>query len=174
MAELEIWIHKKYMARTQLESIASQLQAVSNRVRPARLFISRLFNKIPKMSRNTMYLVDETMKKDLHWWRRFLPQYSRISMMWLEQLMEPDSMFATDACLTGIGGKCSDSFYHTQIPQWILDIPVIQIAHLELIAVMIGLKLWAPRLKGVRFQILCDKQATVTILNIGGSRDYHL
>ena len=43
MKELEVWITRTHMTRSQLESIAGKLQAISNCTRPAWIFISRLF-----------------------------------------------------------------------------------------------------------------------------------
>ena len=144
MTELEDWITRSYMTRNQLESIAGRLQSVSNCMRLARIFITRLLNKIPKMKRGRLYKVDNTTRKDLKLWRTFFNSYS------------PQTVFTTDACVTGIGGICDMKYFHKKIPQFILQIKGIHIAHLELIAVMVGLKLWAPKLQG-RFQILCDK-----------------
>ena len=59
MLELENWINKTSMTRTQLESIAGKLQAVSNCVRPARIFVTRLFHKIPRMDRGRFYKEDD-------------------------------------------------------------------------------------------------------------------
>ena len=79
--------------------------------------------------------------------------------MWLEQLLNPNQVFAMDACLTGISGLGGKEYFHAEIPQFILDIEGVQIAHLELLAVLVGLKLWAPKLTGTRFKILCDNSA---------------
>ena len=91
------------MTRNQLESIAGKLQAVSDCIRPARIFVARLFNKIPKMSRGRLYVVDMETVKDLRWWRKFLPIYNSTAVMWLEVISQPDAIISTDTCLTGVG-----------------------------------------------------------------------
>ena len=174
MQELQEWVDKTTMTCTQLESIADKLQAISHCVRPARVFVSRLFNKIPRMRRHTMYTVDDTTVKDLRWLQTFLPTYNGMSIMWLEQMMVPDVVLATDACLTGIVGQCGTRYYHSKIPQEILQWPEASIAHFEMVAVMTALKLWSQKLHGIRFKILCDNQAVVSILNTGKSRDVRL
>ena len=137
--ELHKWIHKDTMTRNQLESIVGKLQAVSHCVRSAHIFISRMLNKLPLINRNWFYHVDENTRLDIKWWRKFLPQYNRTSIMWLEQMLTHDQVLATDTCLTSIGGNSSKQYFHEKIPLFILDIPDIQIAHLESIAVMIAL-----------------------------------
>ena len=127
MEELQMWIDKPHMTRNQLESIASKLQSVSNCVRLSRIFLSQLFIKIPLMTRARLYMVDEQTKKDLKWWCRFLPQYNGISIMWMEQMLQPDKIMSTDACLTGVGGLKNMQYFHAQIPQEILNIPGIQL-----------------------------------------------
>ena len=132
MQELETWIHKTTMTHNQLESIVGKLQAVSNCIRLMRIFISRAFNKIPLMKRGRMYQVDEMTRKDLKWWRTFLPQYNGTSIMWLEQLLTPDAVLATDVCLTGIGGMCKDQYFHEQLPHDITEREDLHIAHFKL------------------------------------------
>ena len=155
--ELERWIHQQSMTRDQLESLIGKLQAVSNCVRPTRLYISQLANKLPDMRGNMLYIVDETMQLDIKWWRRFIPMYNGRSIMWMEQMLEPDAILATDACLTGIGGQCGRLYFHEEIPVQITEMEDTHIAHYEL-----NLN---PLLSGLRFKILCDNQVVSTVLN---------
>ena len=69
---------------------------------------------------------------------------------------------------------CGKFYFHEQIPQSITDIDGIQIAHFEMIAVKVALKLWATQIHGIRFKICCDNQAVVSILNTGISKDHKL
>ena len=59
--------------------------------------------------------------------------------MWLEQILTPDAVFTTDACLTGIGGMCGEQYFHKEVPDFILEIFGLLVAHLELIAVVVEL-----------------------------------
>ncbi len=45
------------------------------------------------------FIVPQSVKRDLLWWYRFLPEYNDVSMMVMEEWLSSDEVFATDACL---------------------------------------------------------------------------
>ena len=94
--------------------------------------------------------------------------------MWLEQMLTPDQVLATDACLRGIGGICGKHYFHEELPSEIADDPNLNVAHFEMIAVIIALKSWPHKLRGIWFRILCDNQSMVSVLNTGRARDFKL
>ena len=172
--EVEKWIHKESMNRTQLESLIGKLLAIGNCIRPGMVYINHLLNKLPLIMRGSMYKIDDTMRLGIKWWRRFLPEFNATAIMWLEQRLKPDTVIATDACLTGIGGQAGKEYFHQEIPNLILEIPGVHITHLEMITVMVALKLLAPKLHGIRLRIYCNNQSVVSILNHGKSKDLKL
>ena len=92
--------------------------------------------------------------------------------MWMEQKLVVNEVFATDSCLTGAGGLCSGKYFHVQFPEYIFTWDEkVHIAHLELLAIIIGLKIWKKHLKGMRIVVGCDNHAVVTIINTGISRN---
>ena len=171
--ELEEWeMHRSYN-RVQLESLLGKLQFVSNCVQPGRLLIFRLRNALHEMGRG-WHRVTQDMRKDINWWRRFLPQYDRVSIMWMDQRIHPDSLMAMGACLTGIGAISGKEYLHAEIPLRLVNDPQLSIAHYEMWAIVIGLRKWGKKFKGVRFCIQCDNQAVVDVINKGTARDKRL
>ena len=60
------------------------------------------------------------------------------------------------------------------IPAHICNSPGAQIVHFEMWGIIIGLKLWGHTLKGLKFKILCNNEAVVTVLQTGRARDLGL
>ena len=95
--------------------------------------------------------VTEDMRKDIQWWDKFLPEYSTVSIMWMEQVVDPDILMATDACLSGSGGQMNKQFFHMQLPAEYKEQYGFNIVHLELMAIVVGLKKWSKELTGKHF-----------------------
>ena len=86
---------------------------------------------------------------------------------------EPDEVFATDACLTGAGGVIHGdvrAFYHAEFPTSVTKLQ-LHIHQLELLAIVVGVKLWAQSLVGQKVLIQCDNEPSVFALNSGRTRD---
>ena len=91
--------------------------------------------------------------------------------MWMTQHQVVNEFLSTDACLVGIGGLCGNKFFHCDIPKFVLEMDNVNIAHFEMWAIIVALKLWKSEINGHRFVIGCDNQAVVAIINTGRSRD---
>ena len=83
---------------------------------------------------------------------------------------EPDVTFSTDSCLKGCGGICQYEYFHAVFPEAIatLNLPIHK---LEMLAVLIGVRIWGHRLQGMRLQIYCDNSAAVDVINSSKTRD---
>ena len=84
---------------------------------------------------------------------------------------ELDTIIATDASLEGYGGISQGEYFRGRFPSSYKN---LNITILELKAVMVALKHWAPKLAGKYFWIHVDNQAVATILNTGSSRNVML
>ena len=92
--------------------------------------------------------------------------------MWLQQKQHDLSFFSTDACLKGAGGIYQGQYFHVEFPKEVFMLDEnVHIAHLELLAIIVGVRLWADLVHGKRFTIACDNEAVVTIINSGRSRN---
>ena len=99
-----------------------------------------------------------------------MEQYNGVSILWLNQKCEVPEFFVTDASLEGIGGIFDGKYFHHEIPSWMKELEV-NIAHLEMWAILVGVRAWKSQLEGNRFAIACDNQAVVHIINNGRSHD---
>lgn len=171
--ELEEWESRPTTTRKQLESIIGKLQFCCNCVRSGRVFLNRLLNFLRCMSRRTAYRIPAEARADLKWWKTYLPQFPAKSLMWLEQF-QVDEILASDASLKGAGGTWNEGkqYYRCVFPEFILEDS--SICHLELWALLIGLKIWHTELQGKAITLHCDNQAVAELINTGRARDEKL
>lgn len=93
-------------------------------------------------------------------------------MMWYEQFDTPDLVLATDSCMVGAGGTCGTNYFCATYPEFILQDTTI--CHLELWALIIGLKVFHKELRGKQILVHCDNQAVAELINSGRARDVRL
>ena len=120
-------------------------------------------------TRNIATLSNE-FKKDIDWWKKFLPDFNGISLLWLDDNTEPGAIISTDSCLNGVGGTCEKEYFHYKFDDWTKSI-TSHITQLEIFTVMLGIKLWATKCSGLAIKVNCDNQGTVAIINSGRTRD---
>ena len=169
-SELRQWRHVQIMTLNGLQSLAGKLQFAATCVRPGRVFVAQLYDAIGEMEQegvSQMPITDEVIG-DILWWETFMQQYNGYSIMWMQQL-ELDSVFATDACLTGIGRVCGDEYFRAPITSQLRQQQNLNIAQLEMLAVYIAISLWGQKYTGVKFAISCDNQVVVKVINKGRS-----
>lgn len=168
------WLSKLEASLSELQSLKGKLQFVSSCVKPSRVFICRLLNWLRQIQNSHSALpIPSYIKKDLTWWKNFLPLYNGVSMMDLTEWSEPDSIISCDACLVGCGGWFEGRYFHSEFPQFIKD-QHLHINALELLTVVVALKLWGPFLKGQKMVIYCDNSTSCHVINSGFSRDEFL
>ena len=153
---LEQWRTRTSCTRNQLETLVGKLQFMSNCIKPGRLFVSRLLLELKAMQRGKYYHLNDQAKKDIKWWYLFLPGFEGTSIMWLVEKEDVDGEIATDACLSGAGGISHNQYYRKQFPKWVKQ--NTQIAHLEMWAIIIAVKLWGKDMKGLYKLVLIMKQ----------------
>ena len=83
---------------------------------------------------------------------------------------EPDVSFSTESCLKGCGGICGLEYFHASFPPFIQD-QQLPIRKLEMLAVLIGVRIWKRKLQGLRLQIFCDNAAAVEVISSSRTRD---
>ena len=173
ITETDRWLHKTAASRKEAESLIGKLQFVAKCVRAGRIFIARLINWIRGMSRRGQHTIPIEARKDIAWWGRFIHTYNGKSLLWLMKEPDTDAVIATDACLQGYGAifESEKQYGRGRIPTALQH---SNIAHLELLAVMIAVKTWGKLLKGRYFWIHVDNEAVSSILNSGASRDMTL
>lgn len=167
------WLRKKKSNRKALESLIGKLVFVSKCVHMGRVFITRLLDALKGLEgREGSFDVEVELKRDLRWWKAFLVQFNGVSvipdMIWTK----PDTILASDACLTG-GGAVNwerKEFFHFTFPPDILS-EGHHISRLELIVLTMAVKVWGQFLRGRRVGLKCDNEACVWVVNSGRCDD---
>ena len=169
--ELETWLYKTAAQRREVESLIGKLQFMAKCIRAGRIFLSRLIQSIRTMNRKDRYNIPVEARKDIAWWGRCAHQYNGVSLIWLHKEPGTDMILQTDACPKGYGGICGSEYFRGRFPRHLQG---KNIAILEIWAVMVGLKLWAHKLKGKYFWIHEDNEAVASVLNTGKAKEEEL
>ncbi|XP_077977557.1 uncharacterized protein LOC144433121 [Glandiceps talaboti] len=171
LTELHTWQGKRTASKRQLQSIIGKLMFIAACVRPGRLFVSRMLKLLKKLKRNHHKTrLTGGFKKDIMWWLEYLPLYNGISMIPAVDWSAPGSIFHSDACLSGCGGITNRQYFHSSFPEHIID-QRLHISALEMLTVVVAFKLWGIEWKGQRVTVMCDNEATVSVINTGRSKD---
>ena len=93
--------------------------------------------------------------------------------MWHVQLDITDQFAASDACLIAAGGRCEQECFKVDFPAWLLNY-TNNIAHLEMIALIVTLKVWIHKMKGKSLIFNCDNMAVCHCVNSGLAKDEYL
>ena len=159
MGLLRAWLSKSEATRREVESLGGKLSFIATCVRPGRLFISRLLDYLSELP--------DFVRKDVLWWKTFLPYYNGVSMMPMERWSLPDEVVATEACLSGCGAwfETEREFFHGEFPEEIKK-RQLSINALELLTVVVAAKVWRKKWHGMWIVICCD-ETSVTVLNTG-------
>ena len=170
-AVLPQWLVKKSATKIELQSLIGKLAFVCKCVRPGRLFLSRLLDTLRSLRRPRHRVrLRADFRKDIRWWLRFLSVYNGVSFFPTQLWSSPDSVFSTDACLTGCGGMSTSEFFHVEFPPSVLArFPAIHL--LEALAIVVALRLWGRHWRGLRIFVYCDNSAVVSSLNSGRVQD---
>ena len=167
-AMLSTWVNKTTATRSQIRSLLRTLNHISACVRPGRTFISRMLNTLQGFPHDAHQVVlDSDFQKDVHWWIACIADHNGVSIMAELEWSQPDGVFSSDASSHGIGGFYQGLYFHAAFPTHLQDHPI---NHKELLAVMVALKLWAPRWAGQNIKLLCDNMCSVSVINNSRAR----
>ena len=169
--ELHTWLYKATARRREVESLVGKLQFMAKCVKPGRVFLARLIQWISNMDKRFQYTIPLEARKDIVWWARCIQEYNGISLLWLAKEPGMDTLLQTDACPKGYGGISRQEYFRGRFPK---ELQSKNIAILEMWAVMVALKIWAPQLRGKYFWIHMDNEAVASVLNTGRAREQEL
>ena len=173
IALVAFWQRKRRTTKVQLQSLIGKLQFITKCVLQSRAFLNRLLDTLRAMSKKKSIKLSDSFKKDLKWWSMFVEDYNGVSFIPAVTWAEPDVTFATDSCLEGCGGWCLKEYFHVNFPKFIKD-QSLRIHHLEMLAVLVGVRMWGEYCTGMKVQIYCDNEAVVTVINSSKTKDAFL
>ena len=165
------WLTKKSATKTELQSLIGKLAFVSKCVRPGRLFLTRILDTLRSLRRYHYWVkLSAEFRKDIRWWMRFINVYNGVSLVPTQLWSAPDSIFSTDACLTGCRGMSSEQYFHVEFPPEVL-LQFTAIHLLEALDIVIAIRLWGRSWRGLRIMVHCDNFSVVSSLNSGRVQD---
>ena len=170
-AETCKWLNKSCVSKRDVQQLVGKLSFASSMVRSGRLFFSRILNFLRSLPKHGIRRIPLEAKKDIRWWALFMQEFSGVSIIPEPTWGRPDALISSDAALVGLGGFCEGEYFHSPIPAHLKNDPGVFINELECMAVVIALKVWAPRLAGCRIVMNCDNQTTIAVINDGKARN---
>ena len=165
------WLTKRSATKTELQSLIGKLAFVSKCIRPGRLFLTHILDTLRSLRRNQhRFKLSAEFRKDIRWWMRFINVYNGVSFIPTQLWSVPNSIFSTDACLTGCDGMSFEQYFHVEFPPEVL-LRFTAIHLLETLAIVIALRLWGCHWRGLRIMVYCDNFSVVSSLNSGRIQD---
>lgn len=159
--------HSKYIPIRQFQSIIGKINFFSKIVKPARLFMARALATLRHNYDAQRIPVDNAIKADLRWFRKFLVPYNACTMI---NSSDPSKTIYADSCLTGAGATDLVSFYTLIYPPRISD--AFHITILEALNCLVALRrLLSDADNGSTIRLCCDNLSTVFCLTTGKARD---
>ena len=151
--------------KRQLQSLIGSWLYVHKCVKPARFFLNRMLELLCQSHNSRHINLTNDFKRDLLWFRKFLPLYNSVSMYGHKVITD---VIELDACLTGLGGRYGYWVYHLPIPN---NFKQLSIVHLEMINILLAVRLFTQTWKGRKILIKCDNVAVVNVMKSGRARD---
>ena len=159
------WSDKRMVSRSELQSLLGLLLYITKCVKPARFFLNRMLQLLRDNSDQTSIILTPEFFKDLTWFQVFLTSYNGVSFY--HQPPVSKSIYL-DACLEGLGGAFDNYVYALPIAKGFRG---YNIAHLEILNLVVALKIWGQVWANKSIEIHCDNLAVVEILSLGKARD---
>ena len=167
---LKEWKTRRNYSKKQIQSLIGKLSFVTNCVRPGRIFLSRLIQAMTDCPEKGTVVVNEEIINDIDWWLGYLPSFSGVSILWLEDSLKIDELLASDASLIGGGATHGKEYFHFKFPGWILE-ETDNIAQREIYTIVVAIKLWGSRLAGKVVRFKTDNMISKFAINNGRSKD---
>lgn len=164
------WLLKQKATRKHLQQLLGRLLHISYAVKPARLFVSRMLETLRSAPAVGYVSLSTDFKLDVNWFLQFLPVYNGIHMM---VQTRADFYIEVDSCLSGCGGICGKLYYHSQFPDYIMELN-LNICQKEMLNILVAVRLFASTWQDMCVQLFSDNSVSVAVLNSGRSRDSYL
>ena len=157
------WLDKKFATLNELQKLIGLLSFAATCVCEGHLFFSRILTVLREAYiANKKVEITSEMRKDLHWWDKYLYNYNGVSCIPSNIWSKPDEIFSTDSCLSGCGACSSSHFFHFKLPKFIID-EGRYINEFELYAILIATREWTPHFANMNILIYCDNQTSVQV-----------
>ena len=164
----QAWHGKSHCTKRQLQSLLGSLLFISKCVRSATFFLNHLLQVLRSMHDRKQVPLSPEARRDINWFQKILPTFNGITIFDHRPI---DHEIELDACLQGLGARWGSQIFAFPLPLGYLD---YNIAHLEMLNILVALRVWHHYWAKSRVQIACDNEAVVHVLNSGRTRDLTL
>ena len=159
------FLSRKKVTLRELQSLIGLLNFACSIIKPGRVFLRRLINLTIGVFRPTYFIrLTLDVKKDLRIWQQFLTSFNCQSMFLEEVWTSSGALsFYTDAAQScGFGTIFGMHWTYVKWPdKWKQQ----DISVLELYPIVLGVFLWAARLKHKRVLFYSDNESVVHVIN---------
>ena len=161
----DAWSDKRVVSKNDLQSLLGSLLYITKCVKSSRFFLNRMLQLLRDNFESNSIILTPDFFKDLHWFQTFLQIYNGVTIYHVTPLFENIHL---DASLTGLGGHFKNYVYALHIPANYMG---YNIAHLEMLNVVVALKIWGHHWANKCVKLFCDNQAVVEVLSSGRACD---
>ena len=163
----KVWTDKRMVSKNELQSLLGLLLYIAKFVRPARYFLNRMLQLLRENHDNLNICLTEKIFKDLKWFQVFLTSYNGTTF-YHDPPPPLHKCIYLDASLEGLGGCYDNYVYALRIPRCFNN---YNIAHLEILNVVVALKIWGYMWANKSIQVMCDNMVVVDVLTCGRAKD---
>ena len=153
------------VTKQELQSLLGSLLYITKCVKSSRMFLNCMLQLLRDNTHKNVISLTQDFHKDLHWFNVFLQSYNEVTMYHITPLLK---QMHRDASLQGLGGLYNNYVYALAIP---LHFREYNIAHLEMVNVVVDLKIWGHLWANKWEEIRCDNRAVVDVLSFRRARD---
>ena len=162
------WRRKTACTKRELQSLLGSLLFVSKCVRSSRFFLNRLLDVLRSMHDKHQVVLSQEAQRDINWFQKFLLTFNGITIFDHRPIAHEIEL---DACLQGLGARWGTQVFALPLPLGYLN---YNIAHLEMLNILVALRVWKQFWAKSRIRIACDNEAVVHVLGSGRTRDLTL
>ena len=162
------WRHKTACTKRELQSLLGSLLFVSKCVCSSRFFLNRLLDVLRSMHDKHQVVLSQEAQRDINWFQKFLPTFNGITFFYDRPIAHEIEL---DACFQELGARWSTQVFAFPLPLGYLN---YNIAHLEMLNILVALRVWKQFWATARVCIACGNEAVVHVLGSGRTRDLTL
>ena len=168
LQKCQAWRQKTSCTKCQLQSLLGSLLFISKCVRSSRFFLNRLLDVLHSMHDKDQVALTPEAQRDINWFQKFLPSFNGVAIFDHRPIALEIEL---DACLQGLGARWGSQVFAFPLPLGYLN---YNIAHLEMLNILVALRVWNNCWAKSRIRIACDNEAVVRVLGSGRTRDLTL
>ena len=161
----DLWSDKRMVTKNELQSLLGLLLYITKCVKPARFFLNCMLQLLRDNTNTDCIALTTEFFKDLNWFQVFLVSYNGVTFYHQPPIRKAIYLAAS---LEGLGGSYDNFVYALQIPRGFRD---YDIAHLEILNIVVALKIWGQAWANKSIEFKCDNLAVMEVLSLGKARE---